>query len=139
MEIMRVYRGIELSRSFARYLFSRNSTSLFATLFWSIALILSIYMTAEPVLRWLLSIPYLLFSPGYSFLALLIREDELAAVERFALSLGLSLCLVALVGVVLSLTPLGITANSMTASLLAFNLTALLASTYLRYLREEDQ
>ena len=90
------------------------------------------------MLRWLLSIPYLLFSPGYSLLALLYREGGLAAVERFALSLGLSLCLVALAGVILSLTPLGITANSVAASLFAFNLAALLASTYLRYLREED-
>lgn len=127
-----------VSLSFPQYLLSRRSAPLLAILLWSIALILSIYI-AIPVLRWLISIPYLLFTPGYSLLTLLYREKEQDVVERFTFSLGLSLCLVALIGVLLSLTPLGITANSVAVSLSGFNLASLLTSKYLRYFREGDR
>ena len=127
-----------MSLSFARYVLSWKSASLLAILIWSVAVILST-CTEWFMLRWLISIPYLLFTPGYCLLDLLKVGEGRDDVERFTLSLGLSLCLVAFTGVILSLTPLGISANSVAVSLSTFNLASLLVSSYLRYIREEDQ
>ena len=49
-----------------------------------------------------------LFLPGYSLIELLYPKKELDELTRFALSLGLSLAIVPLVGLVLNYTPFGI-------------------------------
>jgi hypothetical protein len=49
-----------------------------------------------------------LFLPGYSLIELLYPKKELDELTRFALSIGLSLALVPLAGLVLNYTPLGI-------------------------------
>lgn len=49
-----------------------------------------------------------LFLPGYSLIELLYPKKELDELTRFALSIGLSLALVPLVGLVLNYTPFGI-------------------------------
>lgn len=60
-------------------------------------------------LRIALGLTVVLFLPGYCLLAALYpRKGDLAGIERLALSLGLSLALVPLVGLVLNYTPWGI-------------------------------
>ncbi|MFP3240745.1 MAG: DUF1616 domain-containing protein [Caldivirga sp.] len=60
-------------------------------------------------IRYLLSAVSVLFMPGYSIVeALYPRGDELAPLERLALSIGLSLAVVPLVGLILNYTPWGI-------------------------------
>ncbi len=63
---------------------------------------------ASPV-RVVLGLPFVLFFPGYALIAALYpRRDDLDGLERVALSLGLSLAVVPLVGLALNYTPWGI-------------------------------
>ncbi|GAB6948051.1 hypothetical protein JCM16161A_21810 [Vulcanisaeta sp. JCM 16161] len=60
-------------------------------------------------LRYGLGALMLLFMPGYALVeALYPRGDELSPLERLALSIGLSLAIVPLIGLVLNYTPWGI-------------------------------
>jgi len=61
------------------------------------------------IVRWVLGSVFVLFIPGYVTVeALFPKGRELGSLERFALSVGLSLTLVPLVGLVLNYTPWGI-------------------------------
>lgn len=62
------------------------------------------------VLRWALGSVFVLFIPGYvAMVALFPRSREMNSLERLALSVGLSLALIPLVGLLLNFTPWGIT------------------------------
>jgi hypothetical protein len=70
------------------------------------------------VLRWILGSVFVLFIPGYVTVeALFPRSRQLNGVERFALSVGVSLVLVMLVGLLLNYTPWGIRLTPAVASL----------------------
>ena len=61
------------------------------------------------VLRWILGSIFVLFVPGFATVqALYPRSIELGSTERFALSIGLSIAFMMLVGLLLNYTPLGI-------------------------------
>lgn len=69
-------------------------------------------------LRWVLGSVFVLFMPGYVTVeALFPKSRELDGIERFALSVGLSLALVPLVGLLLNYTPWGIRLNPIVVSL----------------------
>jgi hypothetical protein len=75
------------------------------------------------VVRWILGSVFVLFLPGYVTVeALFPRLRELNPIERFALSVGLSLALVPLVGLMLNYTPLGIRLTPIVISLTIFTL-----------------
>ena len=60
-------------------------------------------------MRVLLGLLLVLFLPGYSLIAALFpRKDDLDGIERIALSFGLSIAVVPLIGLALNYTPLGI-------------------------------
>ncbi|MEM0318038.1 MAG: DUF1616 domain-containing protein [Candidatus Nezhaarchaeales archaeon] len=68
--------------------------------------------------RYVLGTIAVLFLPGYALVeALYPRGDELSPLERLALSIGLSLAVVPLVGLVLNYTPFGIRLYPVLASL----------------------
>ena len=69
------------------------------------------------VVRWVAGSIFVLFLPGYVTLRALFPKRELDSVENFALSLGLSLALVSLMGLVLNYTTWGITLNALIVSL----------------------
>ena len=69
--------------------------------------------------RNILGAVFVLFLPGYSFIKALFPEKELDNIERIALSMGMSLALVPITGLVLNYTPLGIRVTPITLSLLA--------------------
>ena len=77
-------------------------------------------------IRNILGAVFVLFLPGYSFIKALFPEKELDNIERIALSMGMSLALVPITGLVLNYTPLGIRVTPITLSLLA--LTAIFAT-----------
>ena len=63
----------------------------------------------ETPIRILLGLPIILFLPGYSLIsALFPKKDDLDPIERIALSFGLSIAIVPLIGLILNYTPLGI-------------------------------
>ena len=69
-------------------------------------------------LRWTLGSVFVLFIPGYVTVETLFPKGrELDGIERFALSVGLSLALVPVVGLLLNYTPWGIRLTPMVISL----------------------
>lgn len=75
-----------------------------------------------------------LFLPGYSLVeALYPGEGELSPLERLALSIGLSLALVPLTGLILNYTPWGIRLNSTVTALATLITLLLLASAYRKF------
>jgi uncharacterized membrane protein len=63
----------------------------------------------ESPVRIILGLPLVLFLPGYSLIAALFpRKDDLDAIERVALSFGLSIAITPLLGLGLNYTPFGI-------------------------------
>jgi len=76
--------------------------------------------------RYLFGAVFVLFLPGYSLVRALFGRRELDSIERLALSIGLSLALVPLAGLLLNYTPWGIRTAPVTFSLLG--LTVVFAS-----------
>lgn len=69
-------------------------------------------------LRYVLGAFFVLYLPGYALIeALYPKREDLTSLERLALSIGLSLALVPLVGLALNYTPWGIRLNPIFASL----------------------
>ncbi|MHC1595508.1 MAG: DUF1616 domain-containing protein [Candidatus Syntropharchaeales archaeon] len=63
----------------------------------------------ETPIRVILGLPLILFFPGYALIAALFpAREDLDMIERLALSFGLSIALVPLLGLVLNYTPFGI-------------------------------
>lgn len=85
-------------------------------------------------LRNILGVIFVLFLPGYAFikaffpkkLPIQTSSENLDNIERFALSIGMSIALTPIVGLLLYYTPIGIGLTPITLSLLA--LTAVLAT-----------
>jgi len=74
-------------------------------------------------LRAVVGFPLVLFLPGYSLVSTLFpRKDELDTIERIALSIGLSICVVVFIGLALNYTPWGIRLGPVLLALSAFTL-----------------
>jgi uncharacterized membrane protein len=111
------------TKSLAEYLrlWERNLW-LYGSLLVSLATILVIYALPSEFpfvpLRWIIGSVFVLFIPGYVTVeALFPKGRELDSIERFALSVGLSLALVPLVGLLLNYTPWGIRLTPIVISL----------------------
>jgi uncharacterized membrane protein len=87
----------------------------------TIALLVAILFAPSYLARIALGLPFVLFFPGYVLIAALYpRRSDLDGVERVALSLGLSLAVVPLIGLVLNYTPWGIRLTPIFVSLALF-------------------
>ena len=73
--------------------------------------------------RYILGLIFVLWLPGYTFIKALFPEKELDSIERAALSIGMSLALVPMIGLLLNYTPWGIRRTPITISLLAVTFT----------------
>ena len=71
--------------------------------------------------RHILGSLFVLLLPGYSLIKALFPTRELDNVERTALSIGLSLALVSIIGLALNYTPWGIRVTPITLGLLMLN------------------
>ena len=88
-----------------------NKIDLALTILLTLLFMLSVSVPSlqETYLRIILGIFFVLFLPGYSLIATLFpRRDDLGWVERFALSFGLSIAVVPLLGFGLNYTSFGI-------------------------------
>ncbi len=113
--------------SLSAYIFS--SGALWYWSVFSLAVIASVMVfvvpeDAFPVVyaRYVFGSVFVLFLPGYSLIKALFGSRELDNIERLALSIGLSLALVPLAGLLLNYTPWGIRTTPVTFCLLALTL-----------------
>jgi hypothetical protein len=88
--------------------------------------------------RYIFGSVFVLFLPGYSFIRALFGSKELDNIERFALSMGLSLALVPLAGLLLNYTPWGIRTTPVTFCLLALTLVFASAAVVRDYGSKKD-
>jgi uncharacterized membrane protein len=83
------------------------------------------FFPSSIIARIILGLPFLLFFPGYTLLAALFpKKSSLGRVERVALSFGLSIAVVPLIGLILNFTPWGIRLNPILISLVLFIIVA---------------
>ena len=73
--------------------------------------------------RYILGSVFVLLLPGYTLIKALFPTKELDNIERIALSIGMSLALVPITGLLLNYTPWGIRTTPITLSLLALTTT----------------
>ena len=86
-----------------------------------VLLILLVFVFPTCVLRTILGLPFVLFLPGYALLAALYpRKGSISGIGLTALSFGLSLAVVPLIGLALNYSPWGISLNSILCSQSAF-------------------
>ncbi len=88
----------------------------------------AVFLTIPPldttIIRTLLGIPMVLFIPGYVLIAALFPgKDDLEGIERIALSFGLSIAIVPLLGLGLNFTHWGIRFLPIVATLFLFTLS----------------
>jgi hypothetical protein len=111
------------TNSLRQYLgFWERNLSFYLPLAASLATLLVVYVAPATfplvAFRWILGSVFVLFIPGFVAVeALFPKGRELDAIERLALSVGLSLALVPLVGLLLNYTPWGIRLDPIMISL----------------------
>ncbi len=87
----------------------------------TILLVVVIAFSPSTTARIILGLPFLLFFPGYTLTAALFpKKGSLGGVERVALSFGLSIAVVPLIGLILNFTPWGIRLAPILISLAVF-------------------
>ncbi|UCH85993.1 MAG: DUF1616 domain-containing protein [Dehalococcoidia bacterium] len=118
-----------------------RSTDLALAIAWALATTLIVLLApfAEPA-RIGLGLVFVLFLPGYVLVAALYpRKDDLDLVERLALSLGLSIAVVPLIGLGLNYSPWGIRLNPILAFVTLFIVLAAGVATYRRLILPSDE
>jgi len=119
------------SQKLGPYLKTEKASWYWVTIVLIIASAIAVFAIPEnayPIvyLRHVLGIILVLWLPGYSLIKALFPQKELDNIERTALSIGMSLALVPITGLILYYTPWGIETTPVTLSLLA--LTAIFAT-----------
>ncbi len=112
---------------------AKRSLDLSAIIVLSLALAVFIYALPEFPGRIVIGLPFILFFPGYALIATLFPEKKtLDLIERIALSFGLSIAVVPLIGFGLNYTPFGIRLDPILWSLIAFNVAFSIAGMWMR-------
>jgi uncharacterized membrane protein len=86
--------------------------------------VFTISENAYPIayIRYALGAIFVLYLPGYSLIKALFPTKEIDNIERSSLSMGMSLALVSITGLILNYTPWGIRTAPITLSLLALTI-----------------
>jgi uncharacterized membrane protein len=111
------------------------SPDLVACLLWLAGAIGTIYLPwiNETFLRVLFGVPVILFIPGYALIAALFPgAKDIDGIERIALSFGLSIAVVPLVGLALNYTPWGIRLDPIVVSLALLTVCLCVVAQYRR-------
>jgi hypothetical protein len=113
----------------------KRDALLMVVLVWALAMpALSFAGFGSTALLAVLALPYVLVLPGYTFVTAVLPEHQFGTAERLLLSLGLSLVIVILGGLLLNLTPYGLQARSWSALLSGLMVCACVVA-YLRQRR----
>lgn len=118
------------------YVLSGKAYWFWATILLSFGTTIAVFAIAEDAyptvyLRYVLGSTFVLYLPGYAFIKALFpnqvpiktSSDNLDFIERVALSAGMSLALVPIVGLLLNYTPWGIRLTPIVISLLTLTIT----------------
>jgi hypothetical protein len=121
------------SFSFRTYLFSSESAWYWSIIGVALATTLIVFAVPQDsyplaYVRNFLGVIFVLFLPGYAFIKAFFQKkvpikttsESFDTIERFVLSIGLSIALIPMVGLILYYTPLGIGLTPITLSLLTF-------------------
>ena len=99
----------------------------------ALALVPLALFTSGP-LRIALGLLFVLFLPGYAFIAVLFpRDRDLDASERIALGFGMSIAIVPLIGFILNYTPWGISPGPVLISVASFIVIVSVIAMYRRW------
>jgi uncharacterized membrane protein len=113
----------------------RVPADLVLVVLWLAAASLAIFQPVPEILplRIVLALPVMLVIPGYCVIAALFPKDgDLNLIERFALSFGLSIAIVPLIGLGLNFTPWGIRLEPVMIAVTLFTLVMVLVAYYTR-------
>ena len=118
-------------RNVSTYIKTKNALWFWTTITLSIATTLVVFMIPENsypavYLRYVLGSIFVLWFPGYTLVKALFPTREIDSIERIALSIGLSLAVVPIVGLLLNYTQWGIRLTPINLALLG--LTSLFAT-----------
>lgn len=106
----------------------------------ALVLVALVFLAPDSTARQILGLVFVLFLPGYAATAALFPEnDQIDGIERVALSFGLSIAIVPLIGLGLNFTPWGIRLDPILASVSAFIIGASLVAWYRRMKLPEDE
>jgi len=109
-------------------IFKKYPVDIILCAIFSLILLLVIIIDPNGLLRIVLGLPFILFIPGYILVFALFparkTDRGIDVIERVALSIGISLVIVALIGVGLNYTPFGIQLSSGFLSIFIFILSA---------------
>lgn len=106
----------------------------------ALVLVALVLFVPDSLARQILGLIFVLFLPGYAATAALFPENEqIDGIERVALSFGLSIAIVPLIGLALNFTPFGIRLDPILASVSAFIIAASLIGWYRRVSIPEDE
>lgn len=115
---------------------SKIPPDLAACIVWLIAAICSIYIPFlnDSFLRIIFGVPLILFIPGYALIAALFPgSKDIDGIERVALSFGLSIAIVPLIGLALNYTPWGIRLDPIVVCLSIVTLCLCAVAQYRRF------
>lgn len=111
-------------------------------LLWTFGTILCVYLPflQDSLLRPVFGVLFILVVPGYALTAALFpRSDDLEWIERIALTLGVSIAIVPLVGLLLNYTPFGIRLTPIIVALTLFTCLMMLIAVFRRLSLDDDQ
>ena len=117
---------------------------IFFCLLYSILLVTIVLNDINNILRMILGIPFILFIPGYLFLLCISpnhsAKSEVDPIHKIGISIGLSIALVSLDGIMLFYTPFGFNLISIVSSLLIIVIVCGMLAIYRwRKLRQQKQ
>ncbi|MCD4807636.1 MAG: DUF1616 domain-containing protein [Methanococcoides sp.] len=95
---------------------------------------------SDTAIRTILGLPMVLFLPGYALIAALFpKKDDLDGIERVALSFGLSIAVLPLIGLGLNFTPWGIRLLPILASVSFFTIAMCVVTVFRRRVLPEGE
>lgn len=115
-------------------MFTRDIDLVIATAYALVTVAVALLAPSLEPARIVLGLPFLLLLPGYVLVAALYpRKEALDSTERAALSFGLSIAIVPLIGLALNYSPWGIRLNPILAFVSLFIVVSAGAAAYRRW------
>ena len=135
MRVIHVSEKTGIEKITSAFLKQELPADLALVVVWLTISIVVIYLPllSESPVRIVLTLPVLLFIPGYCLIAILFpKNDDLGLVERIMLSIGFSIVIVPLIGFGLNFTPWGIRLEPIVVAIILLTWVMVLFAHYQR-------